>query len=115
MTWFPLPAHQGHKGNEGRRVKPGRPAPPAELVIVNLVTQHNEQPHEELAGHGDFGFGASAPMPEGAVDPLEVGIQAGGMPRGLPEDEAQERTALLGDAAEVIFLGRGVQGRSEAD
>jgi hypothetical protein len=32
------------------------------------------------------------------------------MPGGLPEDEAQERTALLGDAAEVILLGGGVQG-----
>src|SRR5882724_12343323 len=86
----------------------GRPAPPTELVIVNLIAQHNEQPHEELAGDGDFGFRAPPPMDQGAVGALEVGIHAGGVRGGLPEDEAQERAALLGDAAEVIFIGGGV-------
>src|SRR5213593_2645034 len=80
----------------------GRPAPPTELVIVDLVTQHNEQPHEQLAGDGDFGFGAPAPMHESEVGSLEVGIHAGGMRGGLPEGEAEQRAALLGDVAEVI-------------
>ena len=79
----------------GRR----RPAPPAELVIVDLIAQHNEQPHEELAGDGDFGFRAPAPMDQGAVASLEVGIHAGGMRGGLPEGEAKEWAALLGDVA----------------
>jgi hypothetical protein len=34
------------------------PPAPAELVIVDVVAQHDEQPHEQLAGDGDFGFGA---------------------------------------------------------
>src|SRR5712692_3997281 len=83
----------------------GGPTPaPAELVIVDLVAQHNEQPHEQLAGDRDFGFGASAPMDEGEVGALQVGIHARRMRRGLTKDEAEERAALLGDVAEVIFV-----------
>jgi len=92
-----------------------RAAPPAELVIVDLVAQHNEEPHEQLARDGDFGFRAPAPMDQSAVGALEVGIHAGGMRGGLPEGEAKERAALLGDVAEVIFIGGGIEGRSQAD
>ena len=87
----------------------GRPAPPTELVIVDLIAQHNKQPHEELAGDGDFGFGAPASMHEREVGPLEIGIHARGMRGGLPEGEAEQRAALLGDVAEVMFIGGGVQ------
>src|SRR6266849_613516 len=92
----------------------GRAAPPAELVIVDLVAQHNEEPYEQLASDGDFGFRAPAPMHEGAVGPLEVGIHAGGMRRGLPEDEAEQGAAQLGDAAEMILVGGGVDGGGQA-
>jgi len=71
-----------------------------------VVAQHNEQPHEQLPSDGDLGLGAPAPMHEGEVDPLEVGIHASRMGRGLPKGEAEERAALLGDVAEVIFVGR---------
>src|SRR5215470_11371549 len=59
----------------------------AELVMVDVVAQHSEQPHEQLAGHGDLGFGAPAPMDKGEVGALEVSIQAGGMLRGLPKGQ----------------------------
>src|SRR2546425_11725099 len=52
---------------------------PLEFVIVDLIAQHNEQAHEELAGDGDFGFGAPAAMHERAVGALEVSIHAGSM------------------------------------
>ena len=93
----------------------GRPAPATELVIVDLIAQHNEQPHEELARDGDFGFGTPASMHEREVGPLEVGIHARGMRGGLPEREAEQRAALLGDVAEVMFIGGGVEGRGQAD
>src|SRR3989442_15694362 len=83
----------------------GRPAPPTELVIVDLIAQHNEQPHEELAGDGDFGFGAPAAMHEGDVGAFEIGIHAGGRRGGLPEGEAEQRAARLGDGAEVVWIG----------
>ena len=88
---------------------------PLEFVIVDLIAQHNEQPHEELAGDGDFSFGTPASMHEGEGGPLEIGIHARGMRGGLPEGEAEQRAALLGDVAEVIFIGGGVEGRGEAD
>src|SRR6266852_8982319 len=50
----------------------GRAAPPAKLVIVDLIAQHNEEAHEQLAGDGDFGFGAPASMHEGEVGALEI-------------------------------------------
>lgn len=93
----------------------GRPAPPAELGIVDLIAQHNEQPHEELAGDGDFGLGAPAPMHEREVGALEIAIHARGMRGRLPEGEAEQRAALLGDVAEVMFGGGGIEGRGQAD
>src|SRR6267143_6743853 len=93
----------------------GRPAPPTELVIVDLIAQHNEQPHEELAGDGDCCLLAPASMHEREVGALEVGIHAGGMRGGLSEGEAEEGAALLGDVAQMIFIGRGVQGGGQAD
>src|SRR5438105_13158239 len=93
----------------------GRPAPPTELVIVDLITQHNEQPHEELAGDGDFGVGTPAAMHEREVGALEVGIHARGMRGGLPEGKAVEGAGARGDVAQMILIGRGVKGRGPAD
>src|SRR5215467_16038804 len=88
-----------------RRSQGERPtAASAELVVVDLIAQHNEQPHEELPGDRDLGLGTAAPMHEGEIGAFEVGIHAGGMRRGLPQDEAEERTALLGDVAEMMFV-----------
>src|SRR6266851_7893001 len=94
----------------------GSPMPaPLELVIVDLIAQHNEEAHEQLTRDRDFGFGTSAPMYEGEVGSLEVDIHARGMRGGLPEGEAEQCAALLGDVAEVVFIGGGVQGGGQAD
>jgi hypothetical protein len=99
-----------------RRDGGGHPTPaPAELVVVDLVAQHNEQSHEQLPGDGDFGFGTPAPMHDREVGSLEVDIHAGRMRRGLPEGETEERAALLGDVAEVIFVGGRIQGGGQSD
>ena len=50
-------------------------------------------------------------MQDGEVGSLEVDVHAGGMRRGLPEGEAEERAALLGNVAEVILVGRGIRER----
>src|SRR5262245_22572265 len=86
-----------------RRGEGGSPTPaPAELVIVDLIAQHDEQSHQQLPGDGDFGLGASTPMDEPEVGSLEIGIHAGRMRSGLTEGEAEERAALLGDVPEMI-------------
>jgi len=93
----------------------GRPPAAPELVIVDVVTQHDEEPHEELAGHGDFRLGAPAPLRQGAIRAGELRIEARGMGGGLAEDKPEERTALLGNLAEPVLVGRGPEGGGQAD
>ena len=93
----------------------GRPPASPELVIVDVVTQHDEEPHEELAGHGDFRLGAPAPLRQGAIRAGELRIEARCMCGGLAEDKPEERTALLGNLAEPVLVGRGTEGGGQAD
>src|SRR5712692_4829572 len=91
----------GSSATSLRRGEGGYPTPPAaELVVVDLVAQHDEQAHEQFPSDRDLGFGAPAPMHDRKVGALEVDIHAGGMRRGLTEDEAEKRAALFGDVAE---------------
>ncbi len=103
----------------GQALRRGRgdsdPAAPPKLVVVDLITQHDEEADEELTGDRHFGFGSSAPMEEGEVGTFEVGVRARRVGRRLTEDEAEERAALLGDVAEVICVGGGVEGWGQAD
>src|SRR5262245_5221166 len=80
----------------------------AELGVVDMVAQHNEQPYEQLPRDRDFGFGPPASMHQGEVRPPEVAVHAGRMRRRLTEREAEEGTALFGDRAEMIFVGGGI-------
>src|SRR5262245_61619149 len=93
----------------------GTPTPAAsKLVIVDPVAQHNEQPHEQLASDGDFGFGSSASMHEREVRSLEVDIHPPRMRGGLTENVAEQGAPLLGDVAEVILVGGGGHRGGEA-
>src|SRR5262245_17923513 len=95
----------------GWRVK----SAPAELGIVDLITQHDEQADEELAGDRDLRFGAPPPVHEGEVRALEVGIHPRRMRGSLPEGEAEKGAALLGDVAEMMFIRRSIDSRGEAN
>ena len=70
------------------RGRGGRPPAAPELVIVDVVAQHDEEPHEELAGDRDFRLGAPAPLRQGAVRTGEIRIETCGMSSGLPERAA---------------------------
>jgi len=74
-----------------------------------VVAQHDEESHEQLAGDRDFGLGAPASLRQGAIRAGEIRIETRGMGRGLPEDEAEERAALLGNLAEPVLAGRGLR------
>ena len=89
--------------------------PSAEFVVVDLIAQHDKQPHEQLPSNGHFGLGASTAMNEREVSAPEVSIHAGRMSRGLTESEAEQRAALLSDVTEMVFIGRGIEGRGQAD
>src|SRR6266478_2397109 len=82
----------------------------SELGVVNLIANHDEEADEELAGHGHAGLGATPAMDQRAVDPVQIGIGAGGQWSGLAEDPAEQRAALLGDLPQVAGVRRGTHG-----
>ena len=83
-------------------------AAPAELGIVNLITNHDEEADKQFAGHGHPGLGAAAAMDQGAIETVKVAIRAGGEGGGLAEDPAEQRATLLGDRPEVARVGGGL-------
>src|SRR5260370_26961366 len=87
----------------------------AELSVVNLIANHEEEADEELAGYGHAGLGATTAMDQRAVDPVQVVIGAGGQWGGLAEDPAEQRAALLGDLPQVAGVCRGAHGGGQAD
>ena len=89
-------------------------AAPAELGIVNLITNHDEEADEEFAGHGHPGLGAAAAMDHGAIETVKVAVRAGGEGGGLAEDPAEQRATLLGDLPEVARVCGGTHGGRQA-
>jgi len=71
----------------------------AELVVVNLIAQHDVEPDEEAPGQGHLRFGPAAPPKDGEVDALERRIAAGRERSRLAKDPAQERAALFASCA----------------
>src|SRR6266852_9636689 len=72
-----------------------RPAAPAELLEVNVIAEHDVEPHEQFPGNGDDGFGAAAAPKQGEIVTFEVNFRVGGDQAGLAQDEAEQGTALL--------------------
>jgi hypothetical protein len=84
----------------------------AELVIVDLIAQHDVEPDEEAPGQGHLRFGPAAPPKDGEVDPLESSIASGRERCRLAEHPAQERAALFADMPQpVLVRGRADGGR----
>src|SRR5215467_13517697 len=92
-----------------------RAAAPPKLLIVDLIAQHDIQTDEELAREGDFGLGPPAAMQDGEVTAPELVVGARGLGGRLAQHPAEECVALLGDFAEVLLVGRGVDRRRQAD
>src|SRR5260370_34159819 len=76
-----------------------RPAAPAEFLVVNLIPEHDVEPHAQFPSHGDDGFWAAAAPKQGAVVTFEVDSRVGGDQASLAQDESEQGTALLGDLA----------------
>src|SRR5499433_4107637 len=89
-------------------------AAPSELGVVNLITHHDEEANEQLASYGHAGLRATAAMEQGAIEPVEVVIGAGGQRGGLAEDPTEQRASLFGDLPEVTRVRRGAHGRGQA-
>ncbi len=79
------------------------------------LAEHHIEAHEKLTGEGDFRFGPTPSMEDREVAAPKILVRAGGQRRCLPQHPAEERVALLGDLAEMLFVGRGVDGWGQAD
>ena len=70
-------------------------AAPAELGIVNLITHHDQEADEQLAGHGHPGLGAAAAMDQGAIETVKVAVRAGGEGGGWPRTQRSSALPCL--------------------
>src|SRR5260370_20383503 len=78
-----------------------RPAAPAEFLVVNLIPEHDGEPHEQFPGNGDDGFGAAAAPKQGAVVTCEIDFRVRGDQTRPAQDKTEQRTALLCDLGEA--------------
>ena len=105
------PLHDGRHRPSGSR----RTTTAAKLIVVDLITEHDVQADQQLASERDFRLGAAASMQDCEVVAPKVLVGPGREGGGLPQDPSQERVALLGDLAEALFVGRGIDRRRQAD
>src|SRR5262252_9178871 len=91
-----------------------RAAAPPKLLIVDLIAQHDIQADEELAREGDLGLGPPAAMQDSEVTAPELVVGARGLGGRLAQHPAEKRVALLGDFAEMLLVGRGIDRRRQA-
>ena len=87
----------------------------AELVVVDVVTQHNVEADEQAPGQRHLRFGPAAPPEDREVDALERGIAAGRERSRLAEHPAQERAALLADVPQPVLVGGRIDGGRQPD
>jgi hypothetical protein len=92
----------------------GRAAAAPKFGVVDVIAQHDEQAHEELAGDGDPGLRAPAAMAQREVGAFEISVEPRGVGGRLAEDPAEQRAALFGDMAEAILVGGGLEAGSQA-
>src|SRR4029453_10172614 len=102
-------------GGGHRSIVAGGMAAPAKLRIVDLIAKHDVEAHEELTGEGNFRLGPAAPMQYREVAAAKVVVGTRGQRRCLAQHPAEESVALLGDLAEMLLVGRGVNRRGQAD
>src|SRR5260370_42013313 len=88
-----------------------RPAAPAEFLVVNLIPEHNVEPHKQFPSNGDDGFGAAAAPKQGAVVTFEVDFRVGGDQARLAQDESAQGPALLANPPPSSGVGGSVDGR----
>src|SRR5262249_29839297 len=74
----------------------GRTSAAPKFGVVDVIAQHDEEPHEELAGDGDPRRRAAAAVAQRAVGAFEIDVEPRGVGGRLAEDPAEQRAALFG-------------------
>jgi hypothetical protein len=99
----------------GLLARAGSLSPSAELVIVDLIAQHDVEPDEQLSGDGDLRPGPPSSVENREIAALELGVRPDRVQGRLAEDPAEQGVALFGDPAESACVGGGIDGRRQAD
>jgi hypothetical protein len=87
-----------------------RSAPAAELLVIDLVAQHDVEADEQPPGKRHLRFGPATSTKNCKVDALEIGIASSRERSRLAEHPTQERAALLGDMPQPVLVRGGVDG-----
>src|ERR1700751_310358 len=84
-----------------------------ELLVINLVPQHDPQADSELACHRHTRLPQTFLHQFAAVETLQLRIATHRMSTRFTPQEAQQRTALFGHSTESLSLSAGVFPRNE--
>src|SRR6266436_5006354 len=79
-----------------------------ELVVINLIPQHDPQPDPEFASHSDTRFSHAFLDQFAAVETLQLRIPAYRVHRRLTPEKPQQRIALFTQPTEPLPLSTGV-------
>jgi len=86
-----------------------------ELLVINLVPQHDPQADPELARHRHSRLPQTFLNQFAAVETLQFWIATHRMSTGFTPEKAQQRAALFGNSTESLSLPTGVFPRNEPD
>src|SRR5215470_985983 len=84
-----------------------------ELLIINLIPQHDPQPDPQLAGYRHARLSQTFVNQFAAIETLQLGIAACRMCTGLTPEKPQQWTALFGYSAEPLLSATGVFPRDD--
>src|SRR5258707_2290724 len=79
-----------------------------ELVVLNLIPQHDPQPDPQLACHGHARFPQTLLHQFAAVESLQLRILAGGVRSRLTPEKPQPRGTLFAQPTEPLSLSTGI-------
>src|SRR5437870_6515127 len=101
----------------GTTVLLSRLAAATELLVIDLIAQHDVEPDPKLAGRGDPRLAQSLLLQLAPVEALQLWILANGVHRCLAPEKTQQRVALLAQRTQPLPTDRKsvVQGKGGVD
>ena len=83
--------------------------------VIELVSEHDVEPAQELPRHRHFPAGTAASVDYGVVETFEIRIAHNRRLARLAEQVPEEGVTLFGNPAKPAFPGRGLDRRSQPD
>ena len=93
--------------------RPGRDTSTPELGIINLITQQDVGPQEQLARRRRERLRVATPIDQALIEDPQLRVAAHGALRRLDQQVAQQPRAGLADPAPPLLVGRGALARLE--